>query len=69
MGCFLMNVKANEGNDNKYIDPHTFSGTQQIVYKRDSNGQLILDEKGHPIVDRIIQGEPFAPGKVEYFTE
>jgi len=67
----MKTVKANDGNDNKYMGGISFTGTQQFIYKRDAKGQLILDEKGNPIIDGIIYGEPFTPerDKVEYFTE
>jgi len=50
-------VRANDGNDLKFREG--LSSTT-IVYKRDSNGNLVLDEKGNPI--------PLTE-KLEYFTE
>ena len=53
-----MNIKANEDNTLKY----GVSTSCSVKYKKDENGNLILDENGDPIVEN-------QSGKLEYFTE
>jgi len=61
----MKTVRANENNDLKFRSAFEQAGNNikhsGVKYKKDVNGNLILDEKGDPIIESSNQ--------LQYFTE
>ena len=55
-------IRANEDNDLKYRQD--LEKSILVRYKKDSSGNIILDENGNPIVESQNSGN-----NIQYFTE